>query len=137
MGEGGPPILVTMALIRAAFCESFAALVGEPKRQPDCFFLGLLSSIDVLLRRPMRVILGELPIADDVSAALQGDKSPMRDVLETVLNYERGDWDECARMAKKLALKEETLCKLHLRALRWGSELTHAHEDEPTEVKCS
>ena len=137
MGEGGPPILVTMALIRAAFCESFAALVGEPKRQPDYFFLGLLSSIDVLLRRPMRVILGELPIADDVSAALQGDKSPMRDVLETVLNYERGDWDECSRMAKKLALKEETLCELHLRALRWGSELTHAQEDEPTEVKCS
>lgn len=110
---------------------------GEPNRQPDYFFLGLLSSIDVLLRRPMRAILGELPIADDVSAALLGEKSPMHEVLETVLSYERGDWDACSRMAKKLALKEEKLCELHLRALRWGSELTHAHQDEPAEVKCS
>ena len=28
LGEGAPPILVTMALIRAAFCESLAPLVG-------------------------------------------------------------------------------------------------------------
>jgi EAL and modified HD-GYP domain-containing signal transduction protein len=137
LGEGGPPILVAIALIRGAFCESLAALVGEPKRQPDYFFLGLLSGIDVLLRRPMRAILSELPIADDVSAALKGEQSPMRDVLEIVLSYERGDWNECSRLAKKLELKEEKLCELHLRALRWGRELTHAHEDEPTEVKCS
>ena len=61
----------------------------------------------------------------------------MRDVLETVRSYERGDWNECSRLAKKLALKEERLCELHLRALRWCSELTHAHEDESAEVKCS
>lgn len=61
LGEGGPPILVAMALIRGAFCEALAHLVGEPKRQSDYFFLGLLSSIDVLLRRPMRVILANSP----------------------------------------------------------------------------
>jgi EAL and modified HD-GYP domain-containing signal transduction protein len=135
LGEGGPPILVAMALIRAAFCESFAALVGEPKRQPDYFFLGLLSSIDVLLRRPMRVILGELPIAPDVSAALMGEKCPMHDVLETVLNYERGHWEQCSQLAKSLAIKEEKLCELHLQALRWSHELTHAQEEEAAEVK--
>ena len=54
LGEGAPPILVNMALIRAAFCESLAPLVGAPKRQSDYFFLGLLSCIDVLMGRPMR-----------------------------------------------------------------------------------
>jgi len=39
-------------------------------------------------------------------------------------------------MAKKMALKEETLCELHCEPCGWGSELTHGHEDEPTEVKC-
>jgi EAL and modified HD-GYP domain-containing signal transduction protein len=135
LGEGGPPILVAMALIRGAFCESFAALVGEPRRQPDYFFLGLLSSIYVLLRRPMRVILGDLPIAKDVSAALMGEDSPKRDVLEAVLNYERGNWEECFRLAKRLSLKEEKVCELHLRALHWSHELTHAQESEAAEVK--
>jgi c-di-GMP-related signal transduction protein len=135
LGEGGPHILVAIALIRAAFCESFAALMGEPKRQPDYFFLGLLSSIDVLLRRPMRVILAGLPIAEDVSAALIGEKGSMRDVLDAVLNYERGNWAACSELAKKLALKEEKIIDLHLQALRWSRELTHAAESEPVEAK--
>ena len=131
LGEGGPPILVNMALIRAAFCESLAPLVGAPKRQSDYFFLGLLSSIDVLMRRPMRVMLAELPIAPDVSAALMGEQNPLRDVLQAVISYEQGNWEECSQLAKKLALKEETLCELYLQALRWSRELTKEEKDEP------
>jgi EAL and modified HD-GYP domain-containing signal transduction protein len=137
LGEGGPPILVAMALIRGAFCEYLAPLVGEAKRQPDYFFLGLLSSIDVLLRRPMRVILAELPIAPDVSAALGGEQNSMRDVLQTVISYEQGNWEEFAGLAKKLALKEEKLSELYTQALQWSQELTHAGKEEPTETKCS
>ena len=74
-----------MALIRAAFCEYLAPLMGAAKRQPDYFFLGLLSFIDVLMRRPMRVMLAELPIAPDVSSALMGEPSPMYDVLQAVV----------------------------------------------------
>ena len=33
LGEGSPPILVNAALVRAAFCESLAPLVGAAKRQ--------------------------------------------------------------------------------------------------------
>ena len=134
LGEGGPPLLVTMALIRAAFCEFLAPLVGAPKRQSDYFFLGLLSSIDVLLRRPMRAVLAELPIAPDVGAALMGEQNPARDVLQAVVSYEQGDWEECSQMAKKLALKEETLSKLHLQALRWSHELTLDQKGEPAEA---
>jgi EAL and modified HD-GYP domain-containing signal transduction protein len=134
LGEGGPPILVKLALIRAAFCEALAPLVGEPKRQSDYFFLGLLSSIDVLMRRPMRVVLAELPITPDVSAALVGEQNPLRDVLQTVISYEQGNWEECSQLAKRLALKEEALPELHLHALRWSRELTHAGKQEPAEA---
>ena len=123
LGEGAPPILVTIALIRAAFCESLAPLVGAPKRQSDYFFLGLLSCIDVLMGRPMRVVLAELPIAPDVSAALVGEQNPLRDVLQAVISYEQGNWEECSQLAKRLALKEETLGELYLQALRWSREL--------------
>jgi c-di-GMP-related signal transduction protein len=83
----------------------------------------------------MRVILGELPIAQDVADALQGEESPMHDVLESVLNYERGNWEECSRLAKKLKLKEEKLRELHLQALRWSRELTHSQQEaEPAGV---
>ena len=59
----------------------------------------------------------------------------MRDVLDAVLNYERGNWEECSQLAKKLALKEEKIIDLHLQALRWSRELTQAAENEPVEAK--
>ncbi len=125
MGEGGPPILITMALVRASFCESLGTLVGEPKRQADYFFMGLLSSIDILLRRPMRLIMAELPIASDVGGALQGEKGRMRDVLDIVISYEQGQWDEFSQVAKKLGLDEEKISQLYVKALLWSHELPH------------
>ena len=132
LGEGGPPILVNMALIRAAFCESLAPLLGERNRQADYFFLGLLSWIDVLMRRPMRVILTELPIAADVAAALVGEQNPLRDVLRAVVSYEQGNWEECSQMAKKLAVKEETLSQEYRQAILWSRELVTEQMEEPS-----
>ncbi len=137
LAEGAPPILVTLALVRAAFCEYLAPLLGAAKRQPDYFFLGLLSSIDVLMRRPMRVMLAELPITPDVGAALLGEKNPLRDVLQIVISYEKGNWEECLELGKKLALTEETLSQLYLQALRWSRELAQASKGEPAEATCS
>lgn len=137
LGEGSPPILVNMALIRAAYCESLAPLMGESKRQADFFFLGLLSFIDVLMRRPMRVLLAELPIAADVGSALVGEQNSLRDVLRAVISYEQGNWEECAQLAKKLALKEETLCQEYLHALRWSRELISEEKEEPAPAAAS
>jgi c-di-GMP-related signal transduction protein len=66
-----------------------------------------------------------------------GEKSTMRDVLEAVLSYERGNWEECSQLARKLGVKEEDFCDLHLHALRWSHELTHASEEEIAAVKSS
>jgi EAL and modified HD-GYP domain-containing signal transduction protein len=137
LGEEGPPILVKMALIRAAFCEALARMLGEPQRESDYFFLGLLSGIDVLLRRPIRVVLSELPMASDVSAALMGEPNPLRDVLQMVIHYERGNWGECSQLANKLEVQDEKLCDLYLQALRWSRGLTTNDKDEPVEAACS
>ena len=134
LGEDGPPILVKMALIRAAFCESLAPLAGEPRRQADYFFLGLLSCIDVLMRRPMRVLLAELPIAPDVSAALLGEQGPLQDALRAVVSYEHGHWEECAQTAKKLGLKVEAFRQLYLQAIRWSHELVREEKDGSVEA---
>lgn len=123
LGDGAPPIMVSLALARAAFCESLAPLVGAPKRQSDYFFLGLLSSIDVLMGHPMRVMLAELPIAPDISAALRGEQNPPRDALQAILSYEQGNWEEFANLAKQLQQREEVLCELYVKALRWSHEL--------------
>ncbi len=135
LGDGAPPILVSTALIRAAFCESLAPLVGASTRPPDYFLLGLLSCIDVLTGRPMSAVLAELPIASDVNAALVGEQNPLRDVLQTVIHYEQGNWKEFSQLAKKMALKEQKLSDLYRQALQWSRRVTQAGKDEPIEAK--
>jgi EAL and modified HD-GYP domain-containing signal transduction protein len=131
LGEGAPPVLVNMALIRGAFCESLAPMVGAAKRQSEYFFLGLLSCIDVIVGRPMRLVLAELPIAPDVSAALMGEQNPLGDALQTVISYEQGNWAEFSVLAQKLAVKEEALGELYMQALHWSGELTSEDKDQP------
>ena len=131
LGNGAPPILVSTALIRAAFCESLAPLVGASNRPSDYFLLGLLSCIDVLTGRPMRAVLAELPIALDVRAALDGDDNPLRTVLQMVISYEQADWEKCFNLAAALQLKEDGLSKLYLQALRWSRDLAEPDKDAP------
>jgi c-di-GMP-related signal transduction protein len=137
LGEGGPPILVNTALIRAACCESLATLLGEGKRQADYFFLGLLSCIDVLMRRPMRVMLTELPSAADVAAALVGEPNPLRDVLRAVISYEQGNWEECSQIARKLAANEETLSQERRKAIRWSRQPLTGESEKPAALTIS
>ncbi len=132
LGEGAPPILVSSALIRAAFCESLAPLVGAAKRQADYFFLGLLSSIDILMGRPMRAMLAELPIPPDVNAALLGEQNALWDALQTVLDFEQGNWEGFSNLVRKLGQQDETLCELYFKALRWSRELSKAQENKAT-----
>ncbi len=79
----------------------------------------------------MRVVLAELPLAPDVSAALVGEQNPLRDALQAVISYEQGNWGEFSQLAKKLGLKEEALGELYLQALHWSSEFTVEDKNQP------
>lgn len=131
LAEGRPAILVHTALLRAAFCEMLAPLLGAAERGADFFFLGLFSNIDVILGRPLSAILADLPIAEDVSNALLGGANPLRDVLQAVTAYEQGDWTAFAALAKKLSLPEEAFSKIYLESLRWCRELSLEEETKP------
>jgi c-di-GMP-related signal transduction protein len=122
LGEGKSPVLIQNALIRAAFCESFAPLLAA-RRQSDFFFLGLLSNIDAILGRPLRAILRELPLHEDVSSALLGGPNTLRDVLDTIIAYEQADWSTLSVLAKKLSVREEIIPEMFFRSTRWCREL--------------
>lgn len=134
LGEDKPPILFETALTRAAFCELLAPRVGGISRQEDYFVLGLLSSIDAILNRPMRAALAELPIAREVKEALQGTPNKFHDALQSVVAYEQADWAKLSVLAGKLKINEDAFPELFLRAVRWCQQIPfkemNVHEKE-------
>ena len=106
--------LVAMAVIRARCCE----LLERP-RHDDGFLLGLCSLLDVILRQPVETVIGLLPLADDIREALGGEQNARRELLDCVIAYERGQWEDCQRLATRAGVDPAMLPIAYRDALSW------------------
>jgi EAL and modified HD-GYP domain-containing signal transduction protein len=80
------------AVVRAYMCQ---ALVSRtPSGNPDAAFtVGTLSILDTLMQAPMQTILQNLPISDEIAAALLNKEGVLGEALNCALAYETLDWE--------------------------------------------
>lgn len=133
MSEGAPPELLQSTLVRGAFCERLARLARVPG-DLDFFLVGILSSIDAVLRRPLLAVIGSLGIAPAVSSVLlanakvrEGDlsrkqSSPATSLLVLVRAWERADWAAVDVHREALGLELADVSRAYQDALRWAFE---------------
>ena len=123
-----PQELLVQVAIRAKVCENLGASAGLGGREAELFFLGSLSLVDAMLDRPMNDVLAELPLGEDLDAALLGKQNVLRPLLEVVIAYERGRWAECGVLARLLGLAEQTLSSVYMDGVRWAHDVFAAKE---------
>lgn len=111
--------LLTMALLRARFCELVAPSLGLDHRSDDLFLAGLFSMIDAILACPLEEILEDIPIGADVAAALLRRAAPLGPVLDLVIAYSHGDWAEFSERAGQLGLSERDVPLLYESAVEF------------------
>lgn len=114
--DNKPTELVVTAMVRGKMAEEMArALSAE---QPDSFFtVGLFSALDALMDNSMEEILTQLPLADHITQALLHKGGGLHgDVLNCVLAYEHGEWENLG--CKQLDTQQIRTC--YLEALRWA-----------------
>ena len=122
LGEGDSSGIVTMSLVRARCCE-FLSEVMPDREGGGYFLLGLCSLLDVILRRPMPMAIEDLPLPALVREALLGSDNPARAVLDTVVHYERGEWDAAYAGADQLNVNHDLLPDIYADAIRWARDL--------------
>jgi EAL and modified HD-GYP domain-containing signal transduction protein len=108
------PLLVT-ALSRGRTCEAIARRLGADDVDAY-FFTGMLSIVDALLDKPMEEALADLPLAEDVVAALVQRGGGKGRTLKMAEACERGAWDEAALPG----LDAADLAVLHVEAITWA-----------------
>jgi EAL and modified HD-GYP domain-containing signal transduction protein len=108
------PLLVT-ALSRGRTCEAIASRLGADDTDAY-FFTGMLSIVDALLDKPMDEALADLPLAEDVVAALVQRAGGKGRTLNMAEACERGAWDE----AVLPSLDAAALAVLHVEAIAWA-----------------
>jgi EAL and modified HD-GYP domain-containing signal transduction protein len=117
--DNKPRELMTSALIRARMCELLSESVTGADRE-SFLSAGLLSVLDALLDCPMEKALSELPLADDIKAALIDGSGPIGKALTCAIAYERADWNN----VRFNGLAPAAVRSKYMTAIGWARKLT-------------
>lgn len=123
-----PSELMRLSVVRARTCENLASKVAGANRD-DLFVVGLFSSIDAIMDRPMPELITQLPLTLPVKRALVDRDGLLGDVLAMVLAYERADWAETSRLVARLGLTPELLPIAHQAAVKAGAAFVETGDD--------
>jgi EAL and modified HD-GYP domain-containing signal transduction protein len=115
--DSKPHELIFTCMARAKMCELFASKLGADDTS-SFFTVGLFSSLDALMDRPLEELLAPLPLSDEINQALLERKGSMGDVLNCAIAYEKGDWDNV-----KVNLPSAEIQNIYLEALGWAKEI--------------
>jgi EAL and modified HD-GYP domain-containing signal transduction protein len=122
LNPGATPELATLSLVRARSCE----LIADRTRHLDpseLFLVGLFSLLDVMLSRAMADALDNLPLSRTTEEALLGQHNTERTILDAVVAYESGAWDEASHRATRAGVDPSTLPAAYTAALRWAHDV--------------
>jgi EAL and modified HD-GYP domain-containing signal transduction protein len=123
LGDTKPQELVVQSAMRGHICEALAPHLRMPGKSFSLFLTGAFSLLEAMLDRPMKEALAEVPLPDEVEAALTADPlHPLRRVLDLVIAYEQGQWTEVTRLSDELSLDEATVPPIFLDAVTWTRE---------------
>jgi c-di-GMP-related signal transduction protein len=123
LSAGGTPELATLALLRARACELLSASLPGCETS-ELFLVGLFSLLDVMLSRSMSDALEGLPLSTAAAEALKGHPNTLRNVLDAVIAYERGEWNEAATLAAASGLNPLALPEAYTSALKWAQDVS-------------
>jgi EAL and modified HD-GYP domain-containing signal transduction protein len=113
-----PDELITTSLIRGKMCELISATTNLPNKD-SAFIVGMFSTLDAMMDQPLQDILGALPLNPDILAALLNRKGPYAMILDSVLAYERGEWDRLQPDVTDV----DIIADNYLRSLEWADAI--------------
>jgi len=113
-----PRELMTSALVRAKMCELLGGSLENAKEE-SFLSAGLFSVLDALLDCPMEKAIAELPLADEIKAALVKGDGPIGQAIRCSIAYERADWDS----VRFYGQHSSSIRAKYMSAIEWARKL--------------
>ncbi len=110
--------LIINCLVRGKSMELLSIEMGMKNKHLEFFLTGMFSSMDTLLNRKMEDIIIDLPLTSDVEEALLKKDNQLRRVLDKVICYELGRWDQVGEVFSQ-GVTSERFTDLYFKALKW------------------
>jgi c-di-GMP-related signal transduction protein len=118
--NGDQPLeILRMAFVRSRFCELASERWGlDPTEQ---YLLGMFSMLPAMILLPMEDLAPELPLRNEIRAALKGTANRERLLLEWLEHHEHGDWAICDASVEANGATEQEMVGFYQSALMWAS----------------
>ena len=136
--DPGTEEFLKKSFMRAYFCsELMKHAENMPISRTEAYLMGMFSTLNYLVDAPLEEILEELPVADEVKAALVRGEGRCGMLYKLVLSYENADWDSINQLAEDLGIPNQLLTNIYFNcmenvALLW-EQLTHAYPNQAPE----
>ena len=80
----------------------------------DAYLLGMFSTLEYMIDAPMEEILEDIPIVEEVKAALISNEGLAGKLYELLLSYERAEWSEIKSLADELGLHTNEMAQIYM-----------------------
>ncbi len=80
----------------------------------DAYLLGMFSTLEYMIDAPMEEILQDIPIVEEVKAALVSKEGPAGRLYELILSYEKAEWTEIKVIAEELGLHTNEMAQIYM-----------------------
>jgi EAL and modified HD-GYP domain-containing signal transduction protein len=101
------PAQLSSALMRARLGELLAPRIGC--QGYELFLLGLFSMMDTIMGIPLEQLLAKIKVPPQTQRALMGEKNQLREILDLISAYDRGNWENTRALCEKLNIEHEVL----------------------------
>jgi len=136
MAPGKPSELLETGLLRARFCETLSGAITPATQNAaeEMFLVGLFSVLDAVLDMPLDEAIRDAGMPPRVKATLLGVPSPLRNVLELVFAYERGDWNLASILIEDLKVDPGVVAQVFVDSVDYARHATRTQTDGESSI---
>ena len=105
-----PDELIKLSFLRGNFCAELLEFADNmPISRSEAYLMGMFSTLGKLMQAPLSEVLAQIPISEDVKAALISQEGRAGMLYRTVIAYENAEWTKMAQYAEELGIPKSLI----------------------------
>lgn len=121
--DEGSEEFLKLSFMRASFCSQLMSYTHNmPISTSDAYLMGMFSTLNYLIDAPLEDILSEVPVLDDIKAALLTQEGRPGLLYKLALSYEHADWPAISDLAAQLNIPTNLLTSVYFNCMEEVNE---------------
>ncbi len=112
--------LIITSMVRSHLLEGICNHSDLKPHTDELTLMGILSILNVMLKKPMAELLVDLPITDEIKDTLLGKESPYKAAYDLCLDYERGEFANLESASQSINYDVNLLPKQYIESVKWA-----------------